>query len=73
MQAAVKERRPMPDNLLDLEHTRHCMEMLLDREFAMEDMHTMVHVKWPKCASFGMWDKAKWVENLVLPQQEHIH
>lgn len=67
MQKAVLERRPIPDNLLDLGHTRHCMEIMLDKRFAWEDMHTMVHVKWPKCARFEEWDKAKWVENLVLP------
>lgn len=67
MQKAVFERRPMADNLLDLEHTRHCMEMLLEKRFPWDDMHTMIHVKWPKCASFEEWNTAKWVENLVLP------
>lgn len=73
MQAGVMERRPMPDNLLDYEHTRHCMAMLLDKTFMMDDMHTLVHVKWPKCASCENWDKARWIENLVLPEQAHIH
>ncbi|PMD17887.1 hypothetical protein NA56DRAFT_751903 [Hyaloscypha hepaticicola] len=67
MQKAVFERRPLADNILDLEHTRHCMEMLLEKRFPWDDIHTLVHVKWPKCARFEEWDKARWIENLVLP------
>jgi hypothetical protein len=62
MQKAVVERLPLPDNVLSSEHTRHCMDVWLDRRWKFEEMHTFVHVKWPQCQAYGTWSQANYTE-----------
>jgi hypothetical protein len=62
MQTAILEKRPLPDNLLALEHTRHCIGVVKDRRWNWDEKHTLVHVKWPKCSRYGEWDTAHFVE-----------
>ena len=62
MQKAVVEKRPLANNLLAFEHTRHCMEVGLDRRWGFEDLHTLVHVKWPVCLPYGRWNTTEFVE-----------
>ena len=62
MQKAVVERRPLANNLLAFEHTRHCMGVGLDRRWRFEDLHTLVHVKWPVCLPYGRWNTTEFVE-----------
>ena len=62
MQKAVVEKRPLANNLLAFEHTRHCMGVGLDRRWGFEDLHTLVHVKWPVCLPYGRWNATEFVE-----------
>lgn len=63
---AVIEKGPLEDNLLALEHTRHCSDMLLDRRWAWDNNDTLIHVKWPKCYPHGEWNDAHFVDTLDL-------
>jgi hypothetical protein len=62
MRSALISKSPLPENVLSMGHTRHCMEVWTDRRWKMEEMHTLVHVKWPKCYEYGDWNKANYVE-----------
>jgi hypothetical protein len=62
MRAAVLGKSALPENILSMAHTRHCMEVWTDQRWKMEDMHTLVHVKWPRCYGYGEWHKANYVE-----------
>ncbi|PSS13250.1 hypothetical protein M430DRAFT_21159 [Amorphotheca resinae ATCC 22711] len=64
MQTAVLERRALPDNILAFDHTRHCMEVVRDRRWDFEELHTLVHVKWPKCMPYEEWGMANFVDPL---------
>ena len=62
MRTALLEKRALADNLLAEEHTRHCLSVAMDRRWKPTDIHTRVHVKWPKCYAYGEWHKANFTE-----------
>ena len=68
MQKAFMERGPLTDLVLDMEHTNHCLQTLTDRRFPMNDMHTLLHTKWPKCYAQNEWNSARYVDYLNLAE-----
>ena len=62
MQKAVLKGLALEDNLLDMAHTEHCTNLLLDRSWSWDNKDTLIHVKWPKCYGKGEWENANFVD-----------